>query len=149
MLERIKPILLFPVFGLVGIYLAFSVMEEVDAMAGIIAGVVAALICFLLILSERNDQRFLLRLFFGALALRWVVGYVIYSLHLQSIGPDASTYDFFGNYLSQTWQGLIDSTWTSSYLTLKRSGWGMYYYVGAVYYLAGQSALAIQLINGA
>src|SRR5436190_16376263 len=125
MFARIKPFLLLLVIGVISVYLAFSVMGEVDAMAGIVAGVVAALICFLLILPEQQDQRFLLRLFVGALALRWVVGYAIYARHLQSIGPDASTYDFFGNSLSQTWQGLLDPAWTTSYLTLKRSGWGM------------------------
>lgn len=149
MFERIKPILVLLACGVFSLYLAFSVMEGVDAMAGIIAGVVAALLCFLLILPEQHDQRFLLRLFAGALALRWAVSYVIYSRHLQSIGPDAATYDFFGNYLSQTWQGLMDSNWSIYFLNMKRSGWGMYYYVGAVYYLAGQSPLAIQLINGA
>src|SRR5262249_19472313 len=51
--------------------------------------------------------------------------------------------------LCRSWQGLIDrnNPWLSTFTDVQRSGWGMYYYVAALYFILGQNPLAVQLIN--
>ncbi|HKA23147.1 MAG TPA: glycosyltransferase family 39 protein [Blastocatellia bacterium] len=117
----------------------------------ILAGVPPVAICTWIIIRSRTaDKRFLLRLFFGALLLRYALAYIVYSRGLQNfLGGDASTYDFFGNALMRSWVGLVDpnSLWLVRLTGANTSGWGMYYLVAAVYYLIGQNPFAIQLIN--
>src|SRR5215471_6554749 len=132
------------------IYLGNAVVDSPDIGIAVVAGVASAVFCFFVLSRDTQDRRFQLRLFVAALAVRWLVGLVIYYKHQENfLGADASTYDFFGNALCQSWQGLIDgnTTWLSSFTDIHRSGWGMYYYVAALYYILGQNPLAIQLIN--
>lgn len=124
-----------------------------DMGVALLAGVVAASACAWPILRDKSfDKRFLLRLFVGALLLRWIAGYLIYSKGLQAfLGADAGTYDIFGNLLLQSWTGQVDASgpWFERITSAQTSGWGMYYYVAGIYYLIGQNPFAIQLINGA
>ena len=117
----------------------------------IVVGVIPAAVCFWIILRSRTpDQRFLARVFIAALAVRYLLAYVIYSRHLQQfLGADADTYDAFGNALLQSWRGLVDPNahWLLKYTTSGTSGFGMYYFVAGIYYVIGQNPLAIQLIN--
>ena len=148
MFNQLSSFLYISLFVVTGIYLANVSLNNPDTGAGVIAGLAAAMLFFWVVASESFDQRFLLRLFWGGLALRWAVGVIIFSRSLYSLAPDALTYDYFGNYLCQMWVGKISSNW-AAFIDLKRSGWGMYYYVGSVYYVFGRSPLAIQLIDGA
>jgi hypothetical protein len=132
------------------VYLGYEILKSPDTGVAVLAGVVAALICAWIVALDKTNMRFLFRVFIAALIVRWVVALFISSRGLQGyLGGDASTYDYFGNALCQSWQGLIDprSQWLTYFTGTGRSGWGMYYYVGAVYYLIGQNAFAIQLIN--
>jgi 4-amino-4-deoxy-L-arabinose transferase-like glycosyltransferase len=118
----------------------------------VLAGIVPALVCVWLILQNRADRRFLLRIYLTALALRWAVGLWIYYKNQQAFfGADASTYDYFGYALSQAWEGEgnPDAPWLRHYTGAQRPGWGMYYYVAAFYYLLGRNPLAVQLSNAA
>jgi hypothetical protein len=117
----------------------------------VVAGLLAAAVAVWLILRDPADREFLLKLFLVALAVRWVTGFLIAQYKLQAFfGADAPTYDYFGNALSRSWQGLLlwKDPWLMSFTSIERSGWGMYYYVAAVYYVLGQNPLAIQFING-
>jgi 4-amino-4-deoxy-L-arabinose transferase-like glycosyltransferase len=104
----------------------------------------------LIILRGKSDREFLLRLFIAALLLRWIVGSIIYYKGWQAFfGGDAETYDAFGNALCQSWRGLVDpnAPWLVNYTNTQRSGFGMFYFVAAVYYIVGQNPLVIQFIN--
>ena len=121
-----------------------------DVGMALLTGAIAALPCVWIILRDPGDKRFLLRLFTAALLVRWAVAALIYYKGLQAFfGGDSITYDAFGNALSQSWQGLVDpnAPWLVNYTNSNRSGWGMFYFVGAVYYVIGQNQFALQLIN--
>src|SRR4051795_494199 len=132
------------------IYLGLWVIDDPEAGLTILVGLVPAVVCMWIIIRGNTDRKFLLRLFLIALALRWVVAFLIYSKHQQAFfGGDAETFDIVGRAVSQAWHGIgsVDTAYMKGYLGLSRSGWGMFYYVGAVYYAVGQNQLAVQLIN--
>jgi hypothetical protein len=131
-------------------YLGGAIVQTPDMGLAVLAGLVPACVCVWLILRKGDDTRFLLRLFIGALLVRWIVAYWINSKGLQSFfGGDAVSYDYFGNALCQVWQGIGDrnAPWLLSQIDLHRSGWGMPYYVASIYYVIGRNPLALQLIN--
>ena len=131
------------------LYLADFVLLAPDTGLAIVVGIVPAVVCVWVILRSKVDHVFLLKLFIAALIIRWVFGYIVYSKGLHNFfGADAITYDAFGNALCQSWQGLVDpkAFWLTNFTDTRRSGWGMYYYVAAVYYLVGKNPLAAQLI---
>ena len=131
-------------------YLGDAIVQSPDIGLAVLAGLAPAVACVWLILKKGDDTQFLLRLFIGALIVRWILAYWIYSKGLQSFfGGDAVSYDYFGNALCQVWQGIGDrhSPWLLSQIDLRRSGWGMPYYVASIYYVIGRNPLALQLIN--
>ncbi|HEX4948338.1 MAG TPA: glycosyltransferase family 39 protein [Blastocatellia bacterium] len=139
-------ILIFLVFVLGSVCLISITIGSVETGVGLLVGLASALLGSKLVAREKSDRQFLLRLFFGALALRWLISSAVTQFGLRPvISPDATTYDFFGDLLLQTLQGLNGARWTPSRQT---NGWGMYYYVAAVYYLVGRGMVAIEMING-
>ncbi|MDQ3665009.1 MAG: glycosyltransferase family 39 protein [Acidobacteriota bacterium] len=93
---------------------------------------------------------FLLKVFIAALLVRMILGTAIFVFHGQEFfGGDANTYDFYGFLQLKAWGGdrysrsLVDSFVGGSL----GSGWGMVYFVAAVYGLIGRNLLAIQFIN--
>lgn len=144
--EQIKLLLLLLVVGAGCWYLSGMALSSATTGIGIIVGVGATLVCLWALTRERFDQQFLLYLFFGALALRLLVGGLIYWRSMQNtIGPDSLTYDAWGNLLAVIWDGQADPR--ALPVNITRSGWGMPYYVGAVYYLVGRNTLAVQMLN--
>jgi 4-amino-4-deoxy-L-arabinose transferase-like glycosyltransferase len=130
--------------------LGVFVVSSPDVGLTILVGLVPVFFCVWILLREPTDLRFVLRLFLIALVLRWMVAFLIYSKGLQHFfGGDAETFDIVGNAISQAWQGQGSMTtpYMQSYVGNSRSGWGMFYYVAAVYYTIGQNQLAIQLLN--
>jgi hypothetical protein len=117
----------------------------------VLAALVPVVICVWIILRDKVDRQFLLRIFALALTLRWGLAYLIYSRHLQGFfGADAETYDSVGDVLARAWMGLGDASspyYMAHYASRTRPGWGMFYYIGSLYYVIGQNALAAQLIN--
>ncbi len=146
MLEQIKPILLIVLFIAVGVWAANLAMTVPYTGAGLIAGIVSAGIFFYATSRATYDQRFLLRIFMLGLGLRWLVGLLIYWKGLQSLAPDALTYDIYGYNLHLVWTGELKTGWLA-FTNVNRSGWGMYYYVAAIYSVFGRSLLATQLVN--
>jgi hypothetical protein len=133
------------------LWLGNDVILSTQFYLAVLAGLPPVAICVWIIIRARtNDTRFLMRLFFAALFLRYALAYIIYSKNLQNfLGGDADTYDFFGNALMKSWLGLTDpnSIWLTRLTGTNTSGWGMYYLVGGVYYVIGQNPFSIQLIN--
>jgi hypothetical protein len=132
-------------------WLGNDVVISAPFYLAILIGIVPVVICVWIMLRLKTpDRRFLLRLFFAALAVRYVLAYVIYSRHLeQFLGADSETYDAFGFALLQSWRGLVapDIYWLVRYTSTTTSGFGMYYFVAGIYYVIGQNPFAIQLIN--
>lgn len=131
------------------LYLGYTIVQSPDLGLAVIAGLVPVLISAWLIARGGTDTRFLLRLLAGAVIVRWVVAYFIFSKGLQNFfGGDAVSYDFFGNALCDVWRGIERyAPWLLSQIDIRRSGWGMPYYVGSIYYVIGRNPFAIQLIN--
>jgi hypothetical protein len=132
------------------VWLGNQVVRSPEMGLTILVGLVPAAICVWIIVRDPTDRRFLLRLFLGALSIRWIVAFVIDYKHLQNFfGGDANTFDIVGNALSQAWSGFgsVSTTYMTSYIGAGRPGWGMFYFVASVYYVIGHSPLAIQLIN--
>lgn len=142
---------LFVVYG--SLWLGNDVVIAPQFYLAIVVGIIPAAVCIWIILRSRTpDQRFLVKVFIGGLAVRYILAYAIYSRNLQQfLGADADTYDAFGNALLQSWKGLVDPNafWLVKYTTARTSGFGMYYFVAGIYYVIGQNPLAIQLINSA
>ena len=121
-----------------------------DTGLAVLVGIIPAVICFLIVIRDKTDREFLLRLFIVALALRWMLAFYISINHQQAFfGGDAATFNTVGKVLSSAWngEGYDYRIWLASHTNIQRSGWGMSYYVGAVYYLLGTNQLAVQLIN--
>src|SRR6188508_1152027 len=111
----------------------------------VITVLTAALLPFLL--KGAAEPNFVFRLFFAALLVRIVVGLLIYVFQYQEFfGGDAITYDFKGSIVADYWHGLLpeDSTYAARTMEMSGSGWGMYYLVGALYFIGGRNALAAQ-----
>jgi hypothetical protein len=138
--------------ALVGVGLVFGqiVAGSPDVTAALMTTGVISLLCLGVVAREKDDGQFLMRVWLIALGLRLAVALAVYTMDVRdNIAPDWRTYDFFGNELCRAWQGARDTgaEWLLGPMAKYRSGWGMYYYVAALYYVIGQNPLAIQLIN--
>lgn len=150
MRQRIIAIIFVAAICLASLWLGNDVVRSPEIYLAVLVGLVPALACVWATVRGGSDSNFLLRVFFAALFLRYLVGYVIYYKQLQPfLGGDAQTYDVFGNALLQSWRGLVDPTvpWLTRYTDPHTSGFGMFYFVAGIYYVIGQNPLAIQLIN--
>ena len=105
-----------------------------DAIA-LVLGTVAALIGLIVVARGKEDQRFIIYLWLVALGIRFIAALMIYSAGIgNSIAPDWTTYDIFGDLLSRYWMGdpAISRSWITRLISQYRSGWGMYYYVATI-----------------
>ncbi len=99
---------------------------------------------------QGTNGPFLLKIFIAALLVRMILGTAIFAFHGQEFfGGDAITYDVVGNYQLRAWGG--DRYYKSlvSFFVDEGggSGWGMVYFVAAVYGLIGRNMLAVQFVN--
>jgi hypothetical protein len=88
------------------------------------------------------ENRFLINLYFGTLATRLAVSYVIYlSGTLAFFAGDVLTYDSFGWNLAQYWTGTAQyALWLRLHIT--QIGFnGMFYWVAALYTVFGHSLI--------
>lgn len=140
---------IYPAACIGAVYLSGWVLRSANTGAAMLLGAVVAALCFLVVAQTREDRKFLTRLFLWALGLRCVLAIVIYNNpRLKFLGLDAETYDAFGYELCRFWLGeRTDDRWLTNATSVRVSGWGMLYYVAAVYYLVGQNPLAVQLAN--
>lgn len=110
-----------------------------------------ALIAGFYAFKQGLDETFLLRLFIAALLVRIILGTVIFLFNGQEFfGGDALTYDYFGHAQFRGWDG--DRYYQSVAHNFvgccgEASGWGMVYFVAAVYKIVGRNMLAVQLVN--
>jgi len=96
-----------------------------------------------------DEPQFITKLFFGALAVRIVLGIAIYLLDLSSFfGPDAETYHYRGGLVVDYWNGLVPGTLPEvvRFTATTGAGWGMHYLVAGIYFIVGKNALAAQAL---
>ncbi|HWN98998.1 MAG TPA: glycosyltransferase family 39 protein [Blastocatellia bacterium] len=132
------------------VWLGQNISSSPDAGLTFLIALVPPVICIWIILRDKTDRAFLLRLFILAISLRWALALIINWKHLEMFfGADAQTFDEVGWAISDVWKGLIskNSRFMADYTNHTRPGWGMFYYVAAVYYVVGRDQLLIQLIN--
>ncbi|MBV9925955.1 MAG: glycosyltransferase family 39 protein [Acidobacteria bacterium] len=98
---------------------------------------------------HRTHARFLLQVFAGAVLIRVIVGWLIYSFHLQEFfGGDAFTYDYHGILYTRFWTGELSYGFYDRVLgQYVYRNWGMGYTVGAIYMVVGRNMLAVQFFN--
>jgi hypothetical protein len=95
-------------------------------------------------IKDQETLTFLMNVLLASFIIRVLLASLIYGFGLEgSFGPDASTYDFFGDALANYWWGLGPPL----ELSVKSIGWGMPYIVGSVYFVVGKNPLAIQIIS--
>ncbi len=120
-------------------------------------GIAALLVLFLsipaifLIRYYSEEKTLLTNIFLVALLLRLGLGLVVHLFDLRDMfGPDAGLYDAVGQRLVEIWQGLPvpDDDITLRTTKAEGSGWGMYYVVGFIYFIFGQSILVAQSFCG-
>jgi 4-amino-4-deoxy-L-arabinose transferase-like glycosyltransferase len=94
-----------------------------------------------------QEKEFITNIFLSALCVRLVFGIVLHIFELRDFfGGDALTYDFLGNRLAEVWSGLPvpNDFLTFRALSTSGSGWGMNYFVGALYFITGRNIFAAQ-----
>lgn len=96
-----------------------------------------------------DDVRFLIDIFIVALILRLLLGATIYVFELfDFFGPDARTYEYVGKVIADVWNGTGDRSDPFTKLIMRTSGpgWGMNYFSGAIYWIAGSNLFVGQAI---
>jgi len=128
----------------------YGVFSGFDAAKAVLLCTTFAAIAGYYSYKRETDGQFLLRLFVAALLVRMVVAIAIFTFRAQDFfGGDAMTYDLFGHAQMLGWTG--DKYFQSFANKFVRSGegagWGMVYFVAAIYSIIGRNLLAVQLLN--
>ena len=126
------------------------VPTPMDGAGAVVVCVVLGGIAGFIISRVETDKKFLLHVFVGGLLIRVFVGTLIYSFHLQEFfGGDAFTYDTFGLYQLQSWEGNVAAQYQVNLFLGEGggAGWGMVYLVAGLYKIVGQNMLATQFVN--
>ena len=120
-------------------------------VALIVSGVLNLLIASRIKARMRGEEgRFLLRVFWWTLVLRYALAVVLNvfadnSAFAGMFWGDSNTYDAGGYGLALVWQG--DAVGVPSF-TESVGRFGFYYFVGAIYFVFGRNQLLVQFLNG-
>lgn len=118
----------------------------------LIASAIIASITVVIIQRSTDDPEPVIRIFLFALGVRLITGMLLHYYDLRSFfGGDANTYDNIGYSLSLIWNGQASEFSRQEIFNATRttgSGWGMGYFVGALYWLFGRNILLPQTICG-
>ncbi|MCA1624709.1 MAG: phospholipid carrier-dependent glycosyltransferase [Acidobacteria bacterium] len=131
--------------------LAYTVLAFPDGAIAVLLVLFLTIPAIYLIRYYSEEKTFLTSIFLVALLLRLGVGLFIHLFDLRNFfGPDALAYDAGGQRLVEIWQGLPvpDDDITLRANTTTGAGWGMYYVVGFIYFIFGQSTLVAQSFCG-
>ena len=89
---------------------------------------------------------FLMKVFVVAFLLRVALAVAIQLAGIQFVvASDATFYDWIGQAVARSWRFDAPETFTR-FLSPDWSGWGMSYFVGALYYVFGESLLMVQVL---
>jgi len=128
----------------------YGVITVSDTGKAVLLCAVLASVAGLFSYRQGVHGTFLLKVFIAALLIRMVLGALIFVFHGQEFfGGDAITYDIVGNFQLRAWEGdRYYKSLANNFVDEGRgSGWGMVYFVAAVYGLIGRNMLAVQLAN--
>lgn len=143
-------------FLLVAISLLLLTMSAVSYPDGAITSLVvllAIVIIVSLIRKNFENSRFVLNVFILGLLLRLCFGLLLHMYDLRDVfAGDAETYNYTGARLAEIWQGLTVPNDVATWRAMKAQnfdiGWGMFYFVGIIYYIFGANILLAQSICG-
>jgi hypothetical protein len=128
----------------------YGVITAASTGKAVLLCVAMASIAGLFSYRQGADGPFLLKIFMAALLVRVILGATIFAFNGQNFfGGDAITYDQVGFTQLLAWSG---DRYQQSLVGLfvdeaGASGWGMVYFVAAVYGLIGRNMLAVQFVN--
>lgn len=131
--------------------LAYTIFAFPDGAIAFLLVLFLSIPTIFLIRHYSEEKTLLTNIFLAALLVRLGLGLVIHLFNLRDVfGPDAGLYDAVGQRLVEIWQGLPvpDDDITSRANATEGSGWGMYYVVGFIYFIFGQSILVAQSFCG-
>lgn len=100
--------------------------------------------------AMRDDSRFLVRVYTGAVLLRYALA-IVFNVYSADLGfavtfwGDSSQYDHGGHQLALKWSG---EPIINPHLSESVSGWGWVYFVAVVYFVFGRNQLMVQFANG-
>jgi hypothetical protein len=129
------------------ISLGASIVAFPDAAAGMLVVITCAVGVLFLLRSFGEEKQFITNIFLAALSVRILFGIVVHVFQLREFfGGDALTYDFLGNRLVEIWSGIPvpNDMVTFRAKSMSGSGWGMNYFVGALYFIIGRNIFAAQ-----
>ncbi len=130
-------IVLCSILGLSMIFLASS-----EGAVSVLLVLFLAIPAIFIFQNYTEEKTFLTNVFLAALLLRLGLGLIIHLFDLRAIfGPDSELYNDVGQRLAEIWQGLPvpDDEITLRTTEARGSGWGMFYVVGCIYFICGQS----------
>lgn len=126
-----------------------------DLGGWLVALTVAAIVNLVVVAQVRRrlpgpDGQWLARIYLISVGLRYLIAaflnvYVASLPFAQGYWGDSSTYDSGGRALALYWSG---ATLVHPGLSFQASGYGFFYFVGALYFLFGQNQLLVQFMNG-
>ncbi len=116
------------------------VSVAVAVIAGLIMGVLLKLLT-----DDKEDIRFIVHLFVGALLVRVLFGFIAFRFDFwEYFAGDAKAYGEWGQVLADhLWNGTsLDSFATHRFYDFRGTGWGMYWLIGFIYLFTGENPTA-------
>lgn len=129
--------------------LGYCFLSFPDGAIAIILVAIMSLALVWVIKYVDDDVRFLVDIFVLALILRLLLGGAIFFFGwFDFFGPDARTYEYVGKLIADVWNGTADPSdpFTKTMMRTSGPGWGMNYFSGAIYWVAGSNLLVGQAI---
>ncbi len=143
-----RPIVFACLFALA---LGASAVLYPEGFAAIIAVTMISILAIWAFRHYADDKEYVTKIFLVALAARLGFGLFVHVFDLRDFfGGDANTYDFFGNRLMEIWSGrsVVNDLTSRRAMATSGAGWGMNYFVAAIYMVVGRNMLAAQSICG-
>ncbi|HMU32523.1 MAG TPA: glycosyltransferase family 39 protein [Pyrinomonadaceae bacterium] len=140
--------------AIITIFAAVALTAAFSPSAGAFLLVATALsgLVILAIYRTTDEPETVTKIFLVALACRLAAGLFIHYFDLRGFfGGDANTYDTLGHQLALIWTGnapVLSPFELHRTTSMSGPGWGMNYFVGAVYYIFGRNILIPQTICG-
>jgi hypothetical protein len=128
----------------------YGIVTQIEVAKAVLLCTGLAVIAGFYAYKSDESHTFLVRLFAAALIARIIIAAAIFAFHAQDFfGGDAWTYDYFGNAQMLGWGGdkFFEQRANVYIRSGLGSGWGMVYFVGAIYWIVGRNLFAVQLVN--
>jgi hypothetical protein len=142
--------LLFAVPTMVAPYVeSYGVFTAFDSAKAVLLCSALATLAGFIFYRQRENGKFLLKIFIAALLIRVLVGALIFAFNGRGFfGEDSIHYDYYGMAQVGAWHG---DRYFNALMGIYISGglagaWGMVYLVAGIYALIGRNLLAVQMV---